>query len=379
VPKRFLSALCLLLILGVSVACLYPFNFKPDNRVHFLGDGEGLQFLAPVYHSKRDSGGIAFNSGIMCSGAGACLPGEISISARLTPAAEAVDCLKRVIDFRGPSGREFFFVGQWKSNLILRSFISVPIGKAYREIGLRDALITGKTVSIAITSGVGGTTLFIEGLHAKTYPDFRLLDGSASLAGVGVFIGNSPDLNCPWSGVVSGLSLIGKELSLEEVQVNSSPGIESPCRGQTVACYDFGSSADGSTCLVADRSGNGNNLIVDKYLVFNKPLLQMPKLEKKLFVDIVANVIGFIPIGMVFSLWFMKVGELSKARAACFAVLSGSVLSLILEAAQAWLPGRDSSMLDLIINTLGAEIGALVLLALAGGRFWRQGGSAYKA
>jgi VanZ family protein len=33
-----------------------------------------------------------------------------------------------------------------------------------------------------------------------------------------------------------------------------------------------------------------------------------------------------------------------------------------LETAQAWIPSRDSSILDLILNTLGGGMGGLILL-----------------
>lgn len=363
VPKRYLNALCVLLTLGVAVACLYPFNVRPENHVR-IKEGQGLQFIAPAYLSKGDLGGIAVLNGILCKGSGFCRPGEISIELRLSPASEIADCLKRIVDFRGPDGSELFFVGQWKKYLIVRSFSDASSERSSREIGLAGALVADKAVSVMIASGLGGTSLSLDGELAKAYPDFRILNGATSLLGVQVTIGNASDLSCPWSGVVQSLALHGRDLAKAGVSEGRATEA-SPCAGSPVACYDFGSGTHVSDGAVSDRSGNGNDLSVDAHLAFDKPVLQMPDLRKNLIGDVVANVIGFIPIGAVFSLWYLKVAGRSKAQAAGLGWLSGTVLSLVLEVLQAWLPGRDSSMLDLLMNASGSALGALIFVGFA--------------
>jgi hypothetical protein len=361
-PKRLLSGLCALLIGGVGVACLYPFNFQATNHVRLRDGGQGLEFMAPEARSKQNPGGLVFAKGLTCRGAGDCLPGEISIALSLAATSEAGGCLRRIVDFRGPDGKELFYVGQWKSYLIVRSF-SDAAGGSYREIGLKDALQAGRAVTVTIASGTGGTALFVDGAHAKTHPEFRLLSDSTSLAGAGLFLGNSPDLSCAWSGTLSRLSLHGRGLSAEEAQAGSAPGRTPLCRNRAVACFDFGAGVDGSSGIAADISGNANDLTIDKHLVFDKPVLGMPQFNGNLLADVVANWVGFIPIGMAFALWFKRVVGLSKGKAACGTAAAGFFLSLMLETVQAWLPGRDSSLLDMVMNTFGSFTGAVVALA----------------
>ena len=43
------------------------------------------------------------------------------------------------------------------------------------------------------------------------------------------------------------------------------------------------------------------------------------------------------------------------------ATLTGFALSLTVEIVQAWYPARDSSLLDLALNTLGMAAGAMVI------------------
>lgn len=76
--------------------------------------------------------------------------------------------------------------------------------------------------------------------------------------------------------------------------------------------------------------------------------------------DFVINVLGFVPLG------FLAMGFLTETRSAgegrdlawtlafCFAV------SLIIELLQVYLPGRTSSMYDLIANAVGALLGGIL-------------------
>jgi VanZ family protein len=47
----------------------------------------------------------------------------------------------------------------------------------------------------------------------------------------------------------------------------------------------------------------------------------------------------------------------SKGKAVVVAILIGMVTSMIIEILQVYLPSRDSSLLDVITNTLGSGIG----------------------
>ena len=78
--------------------------------------------------------------------------------------------------------------------------------------------------------------------------------------------------------------------------------------------------------------------------------------------DLGANFLGYLPYGLLCALAAHP--RLRGAAAVLFAVISGAVLSLSLEAAQSFLPARIPSNLDVLANLGGAVAGAL-----AGARF----------
>ncbi len=84
--------------------------------------------------------------------------------------------------------------------------------------------------------------------------------------------------------------------------------------------------------------------------------------------DVAANVAGYVPLGFLLALSFLRRGDqrfASRGNIAAIAVatLAASVLSLCMEAVQSYLPSRVASNLDFALNAAGALLGA----ALAGG------------
>lgn len=79
--------------------------------------------------------------------------------------------------------------------------------------------------------------------------------------------------------------------------------------------------------------------------------------------DVAVNVLGYVPIGLLAVTALHP--RVRHSPAFFVAVAAGFVLSLLLEAAQSYLPTRHASNLDLASNTVGAALGALAGLKLA--------------
>lgn len=74
--------------------------------------------------------------------------------------------------------------------------------------------------------------------------------------------------------------------------------------------------------------------------------------------DVAVNVLAYVPLGFLAAL---AVGpRLHPLAAAAAGTMAGAALSLGMELAQAFLPGRVSSNLDLLTNAAGALLGAVV-------------------
>jgi len=70
--------------------------------------------------------------------------------------------------------------------------------------------------------------------------------------------------------------------------------------------------------------------------------------------DVFANVVLFIPLGFLFQLARRRAGWRSLLQALGF----GLLVSTAVEACQFFLPGRDSSLIDVATNGVGALLGA---------------------
>jgi VanZ family protein len=76
--------------------------------------------------------------------------------------------------------------------------------------------------------------------------------------------------------------------------------------------------------------------------------------------DISTNLLAYLPLGYLLALSLFRPGR--RALPIVLAWLAGSLLSVLLEALQAHLPGRIASNLDVFLNSLGALTGGLLAL-----------------
>ncbi len=78
--------------------------------------------------------------------------------------------------------------------------------------------------------------------------------------------------------------------------------------------------------------------------------------------DVVANVLGYAPLGFFLTLSAMRMGW--RTRVVTLSTLAAAVLSLTLEGLQSYLPARVPSLADFLLNTLGAFVGAVLANSL---------------
>ncbi len=90
--------------------------------------------------------------------------------------------------------------------------------------------------------------------------------------------------------------------------------------------------------------------------------------------DLLLNVLGYIPLGLLLALVLLP---FTGARgAAILSTLGGTVLSVVMEAIQHYISVRVASNLDVLTNSLGAMLGAL--LAVTVGDRWLLSGNLYR-
>ena len=355
-----LTLTCLLFGLSLLAIGLWPFNFRADNHVDLVSIAGGLKFEAPAERSKQDLGGMVFTPNpLTCRAQSSCEAGALTLEMGLKATTEESPCLKRIIDVRNADGTDAFYICQWKSSFLVCLFNTPPnIEKPYCRIGVESLLQAGRTSFVSITSGEKGTDIYVDGQLVEQYPGFCLLKESEKLIGHRLYFGNAPDLTCPWSGDIYAFALYDRVMSPSDV----AAGWESWQGGRTLLCKGDGAVA----CYRLDRryieeiedlSGADNTLYMPDLLVFDKQVLRTPRSKDFFHQDTVVNLLGFVPFGFLVCLRLLAAGKSSPRGCLFLAVAAGLAVSLAIELTQAWLPGRDSSLLDLTTNTVGSAIG----------------------
>jgi glycopeptide antibiotics resistance protein len=115
--------------------------------------------------------------------------------------------------------------------------------------------------------------------------------------------------------------------------------------------------------MVHNQRDSENDLYIPEYyFVLNEPFLKAPwdeiDFSRGYYTNVLINIGGFIPLGFFFCAYFSSVRRINRAVVATIAF--GAVVSFAIEALQAFLPTRDSGTTDIITNTLGTFIGALL-------------------
>lgn len=90
--------------------------------------------------------------------------------------------------------------------------------------------------------------------------------------------------------------------------------------------------------------------------------------------DVVLNLLAYVPFGLMLTLLWM--GRVPRWVAVTLAVVAGALLSLSIEFAQAFLPTRISSNVDVLTNSIGALWGAA--LAHTWGERWLLSGELHR-
>jgi hypothetical protein len=122
--------------------------------------------------------------------------------------------------------------------------------------------------------------------------------------------------------------------------------------------------------LIGQNDGETvHRLVVPKqFPLFLKPVLALPwhdfTNEASYWADIAVNLLGFMPFGFFIAIAISAKGS-SKVfwgnkRIVIYTTVLGFGISLFIELTQVFMPFRTSQLSDLIMNTLGTMIGALL-------------------
>jgi VanZ family protein len=354
---RLIETACIS-ILGILLAAgLWPFHV-PKNDVTWLTNKEGLRFgrygaiiSASSFPSQPDK-----TSGSL----------EVWLEPSLTQGA------RTILSFDG-SGHPGvpFSLRQLDDSLIVEQDNEDRNGNSWTAWSIvKGALRAEKPVFATIILKPRHTAIYLDGVFSK---DTLIGDSSNNLTGR-LVVANSPSSNDSWSGTIKGMAIYDRQLTQAEIlehyeswAKNGRPNLtqeEAP-----IALYLFDERAGD---IAHSQFDHGVDLkIPNRYFVLHPPFLESPMHSYRptwsYWKDVALNVVGFIPFGFFTATYFCSVRQVKGAVA--IAVVLGFLTSLIIETLQAFLPTRDSGWNDIITNTVGTALGAM-MYAYFGGAGW---------
>jgi VanZ family protein len=345
--KKVLGVMCASVLVIILTAGLWPFR-APKNEVTWISDGNGIHFAShSLILSPNALGLTGLRDATSCS-----------VEIWLQPAD--ADVGGTILAFYAPGTRTVgFSLHQSIDDLLLRRGTYPRRVKA--KLYIPHLFLKTEQPFVTITSGAQGTVVYVNGALARTSPQFGLTQ--RDLTGQ-LVLGNNPLADDGWQGQLTGLAIYNRELTAAEVlqhyndwTTNQKAEIKNE---GPVALYLFN---EGTGSVIHNQMNSGTDLqIPERYFVLHAPFLERPWDEFNpnwsYCKDVLINIGGFVPLGFFFCAYFASVRRLDSAVLAT--IVLGGVVSLTIEVLQAFLPTRDSGMTDLITNTLGTGIGAML-------------------
>jgi hypothetical protein len=342
---RVAGGLCVLTLIIFTIAGLWPFR-QIRNDVSWIADRPGVRF------GKH---GIIFSDGrLPARGSEAC-----SIEMWVRPAAG--ESFSTLLAFFGPDGDIGVSLHRSVTDLRLdRETGGKPI-----EWYAGKVLYDDRLIFLTFVFGSRGTTVYQDGAVIREIPQLRVAFGDCS-GNLGV--GHSSRGHSSWQGDLQGLAVYGLQLTADQVRTNyqswqtsGRPDDRNVAKPEVLYLFQERGGAH-----VSDSGSSGISLTIpDRYLSIRRTWLQSPIIAFEpdwgYAEDVLINIGGFIPFGFVLRAFLTS--NRKVRRTATWTVIGGALVSLTIELLQVYLPTRNSDLTDVLTNTLGTYLGAVIYLS----------------
>jgi VanZ family protein len=348
---RILAWLCLIVASGILVCTLWPFDAFPPNRVSWLEQSNGLCFR------QR---GVVLSHAEPAQSPASSTPCTLELWIR--PAQ--TNSVFTILNIYDPANPYRFLIRQYLVGLIISHDVALPHRKSARiKVDVNNGLQEKQLSFLTITSGSNGTSVYFDGTLKKYFPHFQI--SYQDIAGQ-IVLGSSTVQPDAWPGEVHGLALYSRELNPQEVNRSYREWSERE-RGNALISNEATSKYifdEGAGIIVHDVGRSRKDLFIPKtYEVPHHSFLTPPWREFEptwdYFWDVLRNIVGFMPFGFIICALLSR--SVRVARAVLYSTLLGALLSFSIELMQAYIPQRASGITDIMTNTLGAFLGALLL------------------
>ncbi len=366
--KAVLTIIFFGMVVGFLVIGLWPLDFSPGNLVWWSKDGRGLYFQGRTTGSKYSSGGVIYTrSPLDLPKHSSINKASLTIELWLRAATATKTGTGQIFSLCDGFDHEQLFIYQWKSHMIIfRRFSKTQSQHGDRKVGVRDVLKGGATHFITITSNGTGVAAYMDGKLVEIFRHISFLEGDKNFSGKTLLLGNSLDATRSWSGDIFGIGLYARAFTGAEVERNyhwwkQGRGEKTPFASDAIAVYRFERQRGR---IIQNIAGPPNPLYMPRHLRFKDKFLGLPELPYRsagsFIKDGLVNIVGFIPLSFFLLLWLRGFQFHTRSKVYVIAVISGFLVSLGIELIQGYMPCRDSSLVDLVNNTLGAILGVIL-------------------
>ncbi len=348
---RYLSLLLFVVIIVLMLLGLWPRYYFDGNNVEWLKNEQSIRFTPPAMAYVD-----ALKTGSRGGGEGFTMHLAVSVG-RMEKHG-----FRPMLTMHDGSDHEQLAIWHWDRSLIVMNGDDYDYRKKWPRLSIDKVLDEDENVFISIVSDKSGTRIFIDSELVGYNATVRLKIPAASER-LRLVLGNSVYGKHGWYGMFHGLACYDYAFSTEMIEKAFSLWRLTGKFGEVdkkrmMFGYTFSQVVDGS---IGDISGYQNDLVIPPHLVplkrefYTKPLNDIH--SSSFLRDVLMNLIGFVPLGFLLC-WQL---QLIRPQAVMSSVLVATIccvgLSLFIETAQIWLPGRNSSLLDLILNSSGAALG----------------------
>jgi len=290
-------------------------------------------------------------------------PWPLSIEMAVTPASVRKSGFSPILVMHDGADRRQLAIWQYGASLIVMNGDDYDNGRRQPRVVGRNAFAPRQTRYLTVTSGDQGTRLYVDGILADAKGDWKLsipVEGNP----LRLVLGHSVYGKHGWRGDMQGLAISGEALSAEVVKRRfdcwaAERTFDFLKQEPSKLLFTFNQKTDAG---FVDESGGNQTLEMPTRMTALEKTVLSPAWRhlhwsRAVVGDIAVNLVGFMPLGIVFyGLVQCFSGPIARHKF-LLAVILCLLLSLGIELAQAWIPRRSSSLLDLILNTFGAWLG----------------------
>ena len=355
--RRTASITIALVISGVILFFgLRPKDLTLANNISWLNAENGIQV---------NNYGIAFSPPFLeAGGSGSAGHAGLTIELAFQPQTPPSGHFSFLMVFDNGDDSRQLLLGQWRTSLIAMNGDDYAHRRKLKRISVNTAKLPGDILFLTIVTGDKGTRFYCNGKPVATRQDLtlKLPAGSPSR----LIVGNSAYGKHTWQGAIFGLAIYRHLLTTDTINTHYHEwqrdrhfGFALQDRPLVAYALD-----EGKGEKARDLAGTADLELPRRMKVLRREVLTPPwkthEYNRDFFVDAVLNFIAFIPFGFCAVAALKQLGGRLKAKAFHLAALIGIMTSLLIELTQCWLPSRSSTLLDLILNSLGAVVGVVL-------------------